>query len=354
MEKQGEYIVKQEEVHEALDMLGKGYEAAYEIHKGESVIRDEEGGQQEYDTGAWIKIAALFRNKHLKRLKGSRLGVWLCVVLHINQKNNSHPSIETICEETGYSNREVIDCIRELEKSGYLTVIRGQERYNIYHVNIGAAYGAGNNPTCELSSQVNFDAKTSEVSSKKTRQSSLKEEPIKKNKKEDAATPLSSDTFLEFEKLKAQHQEKGWAGREQFRDDHLLYADWWYSLSGQPAKGNKPQMRSCQKAFSDWQNQGLDISSLQQSYDARLTWKKFIVDPNELTKDAAAIQAMPKAITTSGPAINEKAVEATKELLKQKEGNYVPMPEHLRRQTKAALTKISDIAGNMFPERQTE
>lgn len=185
MSEQQENYVTQDEVQEALDMLGKGYEAPYEIHLPSRVVSEGDEGQQEYQTGVWIKITASFRNKHLKKLKGSRLGVWLCIALHINEKNDSHPSIETICQETGYSNREVINCVRELEKDGYLTVIRGQERYNIYHVNFGAAYGKGKTPTSEESSQVNLSARNSELSSKKMLKSSLKEEPTKKNQKND-------------------------------------------------------------------------------------------------------------------------------------------------------------------------
>jgi hypothetical protein len=188
MEERVDYVT---ETEEALDMLGKGHEAPYEIHMPSRVISEGDEGQQEYQTGVWIKITASFRNKHLKKLKGSRLGVWLCIALHINERNDSHPSIETICDETGYSNREVIDCVRELEKDGYLTVIRGKQRYNIYHVNFGAAFGKGNTPTSEESSQVKKSARNSELSSGKMLKSSLKEEPIKKNQKERVTRPLN-------------------------------------------------------------------------------------------------------------------------------------------------------------------
>jgi hypothetical protein len=192
-EEQADYTADAEE---AMEMLGKGYEAAYEIHMPARVLTDSEEGMREQQSGVWVKITASFREKHLKNLKGSRLGVWLCLALHINEKNDSHPSIETICKETGYSNREVIDCIRELETNGYLTVKRGEKRYNIYHVNFGAAYGKGNDPTSEESSQVKFRAGNGEVSSiKTTRQSSLKEEPIKKNQKERELLTLNFESM---------------------------------------------------------------------------------------------------------------------------------------------------------------
>jgi hypothetical protein len=194
-QQQGEYNIEQD-AKEAMEMLGKGYDAPYEIHLPAKTLRDNGDGLQETQSGVWVKITASFRDKHLRKLKGSKLGVWLCIALHINENNDCHPSIETICKETGYSNREVIDCIRELENGGYLTVARGKEKYNIYHVNFGAAYGKGNDPISEESSQVKFDAGNSELSSKKTRQSSLKEEPIKKNQTKKKGDIL--DGILDF------------------------------------------------------------------------------------------------------------------------------------------------------------
>ena len=85
-----------------------------------------------------------------------------------------------------------------------------------------------------------------------------------------------------------------WKGREFFRDNHFAYADWYHEKTGQTC--GKKNQRAWQKAFSDWQDENLSIDSLQQAYNARIAWKKFIVDPNELTKDAMAIQALPPVV----------------------------------------------------------
>lgn len=85
-----------------------------------------------------------------------------------------------------------------------------------------------------------------------------------------------------------------WPGRELFRDYHYQYADWWHELTGQPLKGNKKQVSSLQKACAQWHDQGLSLQALSAAYHARKAWKKFIADPNEITTEAAALQALPE------------------------------------------------------------
>lgn len=294
---------------EALELLGKGYESSYEIHKGETVIRDSETGQQEYDTGAWVKIAAPFRNKHLKSLKGSRLGVWLCIVLHINEKNDSHPSIETICEETGYSNREVIDCIKELEEKGYLTVIRGEKRYNIYHVNFGAAYGIGNNPTCEESSQVKKSARNSELSSKSLLKTSLKEEPFKKNqKKREVALDFSSMTVSEAFKVPTLKLYKEAA---DFFPGSILW-----EMVHNTITQNNLTFEKIHAAAVAWAGRGFKPSNVQ----GILEWAVNGIPSNGKTQ------------TDAKPALDEKGIQETQKMLAEKMGGtFVPRPANIER-----------------------
>lgn len=137
-----------------------------------------------------------------------------------------------------------------------------------------------------------------------------------KNTNPVANAPDSFETFMQFEQAKANHSGEAWKGREMFRDNHLPFADWWHSLTGQPLNGNKKHIGAMQKACADWQAQGLSLDSLKQSYDARVAWKKVIANPNEITADAAAIQALPVA----------KKTDETPAPYKVKEGNYVPNP----------------------------
>ena len=188
-EEQADYNVEQD-AKEALEMLGKGYdrEAPYEIHLPAHVLCDNGSGLQEYETGTWIKLSTSFRNV-MSKLKGSRLSVFLCICLHINGDNNCYPSLETLAEESGYSRREVVNAVQELEATGFLTVRRGEMKSNLYHVNVAAAYGAE-------SALVHFSTSTSAVSAKNTRQSALKEEPIKKNQNKKRGDIL--DGILDF------------------------------------------------------------------------------------------------------------------------------------------------------------
>jgi hypothetical protein len=84
--------------------------------------------------------------------------------------------METLAEETGYSRREVISAVQELEQGGFFSVTRGERKSNLYHVNVAAAYGAENAP-------VHFSTKTSAVCAENVSQNALKEEPIKKIEK---------------------------------------------------------------------------------------------------------------------------------------------------------------------------
>lgn len=173
-EEQAKYEIKKD-IDDTIEMLGKGYDAGIEIYPESRVITGTSEGLREYRTGTWIKLSTSFR-EIMKNLKGSRLAVFLCLCLHIDAENNCFPSHETIADETGYSKREVIEAIKELEEIEFLTVRRGEKRYNFYHVNVAAAMGAETAP-------VHFVAKNSAVSTKKMSQTALKEEPIKTDKK---------------------------------------------------------------------------------------------------------------------------------------------------------------------------
>ena len=83
--------------------------------------------------------------------------------------------------------------------------------------------------------------------------------------------------------------KSSWRGRENFRDNHLVYADWWNETTNQVC--GKRQQKSWQKAFSEWYDEGLDVASLKESYNQDITWKNVIADPNEITKKAVAIMA---------------------------------------------------------------
>ncbi len=96
-------------------------------------------------TVAWIKLSTAFK-PHIKNLRGAPLAVWLYISLSIGSDGNAFPGIRTIADETGYSHQAVIDAVKFLEEKGYLSVRRGERRYNIYKPQF-AAIGKTNEPT---------------------------------------------------------------------------------------------------------------------------------------------------------------------------------------------------------------
>ncbi len=92
--------------------------------------------------------------------------------------------------------------------------------------------------------------------------------------------------------LETSRQPATWRGRELVPPHLLVYADWWNQKTGQEMK--KKVNTEWLKAFTEWDNNELDISSLEEAYTIDVEWKKVISKPSEITSKAIAIQALPK------------------------------------------------------------
>jgi biotin operon repressor len=114
---------------------------AFEIQSSAKVLREKQGQIVEYDSPPWIKLSVTFRDKLLRELKGSQLSVFLCLALHINKDRKSHPSIEKISSETGFSERQVTRAIQMLEKRNWIEVHRETGGVNHYRVAPVVSYG---------------------------------------------------------------------------------------------------------------------------------------------------------------------------------------------------------------------
>lgn len=137
----------EDEVRDAVEMLGKGYE----IHAPALVLELGEGYHLEkVESSAWVKISTSFKSV-MPYLKGANLSVFLAISLSVNDKGECFPGIDTLASCTGYSRRAVFDAIRELEETGFLTVIHGVKKSNLYHVNAFAAFGDAQPEGAELS-----------------------------------------------------------------------------------------------------------------------------------------------------------------------------------------------------------
>jgi len=129
-------------MEEKKDYITKEPAAIIEQPQPRLVLR--EGLGEEWSC-AWVKLSTAFK-AHIKELRGAPLAVWLYISLSINKNGIAFPGIKTIAEETGYSHQGVIDAIKTLEERGYLRVIRGAKRYNLYEPEF-AAIGRRAEPT---------------------------------------------------------------------------------------------------------------------------------------------------------------------------------------------------------------
>lgn len=130
-----QYHVKAEEVQDALDMLGKGYEhPALEVHTEQVVIKRRGRKMDEEVEPAFVKVSTAFKDE-LADFDGADLKVWIYIALSINRNSEeAHPGLRTIAAACKMGINTVQEAIRHLEAAGMLTVNREDRKYNIYRV----------------------------------------------------------------------------------------------------------------------------------------------------------------------------------------------------------------------------
>jgi DnaD/phage-associated family protein len=264
-------------------MLGKGYESSVEIHRPGRVIAKTKDGLKEYKTGVWIKLSTSFRDV-MKTLKGSRLAVFLDICLHIDENNDCFPSVETIRKDTGYSKRETINAIQELEDMNLLTVTRGERRYNIYHVNAIVAIGAENAP-------VHFVTSNGAFSANKMSQSALKEEPINKKKfkkNQTTGATASQSLLIAYESSIGEHTPMM---RRTLANAETLYpSDWIIEALQIAAENNVKRWTYAEAILKRWTRDGKVDNKNNGNGKHKTTWAE-IVDPEDSQEDLEQIAA---------------------------------------------------------------
>jgi len=180
-EKQGDYNMENE-VKEALEMLGEGYTPVVQFEKPSEQIAEYQGEYKLVKSLGWIKFSAEFRNSMLAKLKGAKLSIFISICLHLNENGESFPGIDKIAKETGYNRDTIMNAIAEMEEiPNLLKVLRKQGKVNRYRPAF-AARGAGNEP-------VGFSD-----------QSDFPEEPVQKNTTGLSQTSLEN---LDSKKIKS-------------------------------------------------------------------------------------------------------------------------------------------------------
>jgi len=142
-EQQAEYITKTE-IEEGLSLL-KG-DAVIQFEKPSEQIIETEQGFEVVQSLGWVKFSAAFRKNMLRKLKGAKLAIFICISLHLNEDGVSFPGIDKIAEETDYNRDTIMQAIAEMEAiPGLLSVLRERGKANKYRPAF-VARGAKNDP----------------------------------------------------------------------------------------------------------------------------------------------------------------------------------------------------------------
>lgn len=129
-----QYHVSAEEVQEAMDMLGKGYEHPSVVIEPPHAIMERRGNEfQEVITPAFVKISTDFKTE-LAGVDEIALKVWLYIALSVNRfSGKANPGLRTIAQGTGFAINTIQAALKRLENNyKLLTVDRESRKYNIY------------------------------------------------------------------------------------------------------------------------------------------------------------------------------------------------------------------------------
>ena len=121
-------------------------EQVVQFEKPSEAIVETNDGYEVVKSLGWVKFSAAFRKNMLKKLKGAKLGIFICICLHLNENGEAFPGIEKIAEETGYHRDTVMVEIAEMELiPGLMRVTRERGKPNHY-IPAFVARGAGKEP----------------------------------------------------------------------------------------------------------------------------------------------------------------------------------------------------------------
>jgi DNA-binding transcriptional regulator GbsR (MarR family) len=313
-----------EYVTDASIMLGAGY-ASVKIEPPRKVLeRSGRGEFTEVDNPAWIKFSTAFKYE-LPDIDGNALKVWIYIALSVNYKGEAFPAIQTIAKSIGLSHTTVIAHIKNLEAMGLLTVKRGERRVNIYNIADDYVKIGRGEPVKKLDSspQTSTDivptskenSPTSKASFTLTRRTRINKKDflLSKDEIQDVikSANLAVDKMLEMNKDAATY----WKGRELIRPDLLGYADWYNGATNQVM--TKRVQGAWWKALAEWKDEALSVEALQEAYKHKSEWS-IVSDPNQLTKDAVAINRaiLAKPLSPTVPIYNPTTDEE----------DYVPAP----------------------------
>lgn len=98
----------------------------------ENRVTVQENGQALTWTDFYIKLKTAFRRRALRKLKGAKLSIFICLALHVDRDGVAAPGIDSIMRETGYGRATVCSGLDELESLGIIekrASYRGNDEY---------------------------------------------------------------------------------------------------------------------------------------------------------------------------------------------------------------------------------
>ncbi len=272
-EEQAPYKTGNEEVDDAMEMLGRGY-GSLEIHPQTTIIRRKGWEMVEEVVPAFVKISTGFKAE-LATIDGDALKVWLYIALSINRNTEqAHPGVRTIATACGMGQNKAIEKIKELESVGLLSVNREDRKYNIYempdYVSANAKTAskaeavdetASEKPqTASVNSQTAFDPAASEVLNQRNQikpdiKSAFSKEKIKE------ITENTERRILEG----MRGAESSWPGREKLPEPIRDLLDVFVKVSGiKPVRG---QLHDWLASGSDWLEIGAQKQDIAKAYE---------------------------------------------------------------------------------------
>lgn len=108
------------------------------IHKSREVGYNEFGQTVKSDE-AHVKILVSFKRGALRMMKGARLHVFICIMLH-EAEDNPGASLSTIHDETGYDRTTIMDALAFLEDPSHRFIDRDGKMPDGTHIYRPAAY----------------------------------------------------------------------------------------------------------------------------------------------------------------------------------------------------------------------
>ena len=107
-----------------------------EVKREKGIVYDRRG-KRRWEDQVFVRIFAEFQESGwLARLSPSELKVLISLSLRMDDKRKAYPSVARIAHDTGYSDRQVIRTLQQLEKRGLISRKKRRDSRKKYRSNL--------------------------------------------------------------------------------------------------------------------------------------------------------------------------------------------------------------------------